>query len=371
MAPNLSYLDIISLENIFQAWSEFKKGKRRRKDVQEFERNLEDNLFLLYEQLKNKTYRHGTYRSFYVQDPKQRHIHKAEVRDRVVHHLLYKYLYNLFDKSFIYDSYSCREEKGTHKGVKRLEKFTRIVSKNYSRECWALKLDIKKFFASVDHKIFFNLLKKKVKDEEILGLLKQIINSFCSCHPEHSEGYNSRHIFFAVAQNDNNHKGIPLGNLTSQVFANIYMNELDRFIKHKLKIKYYLRYADDFVILSGDKQLLSQLIVPISQFLNEDLKLELHPKKIILRKLNWGIDFLGYIVLPHYILPRVKTKRRIFKKLEENKNMENFNQSLQSYLGYLSHASSYKLRQYILRYAQNDIRVLDPLAIKYLGGELF
>lgn len=318
MVTHKSYWDLISVENLFQAWSEFRKGKKKRKDVQVFERNLEDNLFSLYDKLKSKTYRHGNYHSFYIQDPKQRHIHKAEVEDRVIHHLLYKYLYKLFDKSFIYDSYSCRLEKGTHKAVKRSEKFTRIVSKNYTRPCWALKLDIKKFFASVDHNILMNLLKKKVNDPDILWLLKEVINSFPS--------------------------GIPLGNLTSQVFANIYMNELDQFIKHTLKIKYHLRYADDFVMLSCSSDL-NQWIKKIETFLWKELKIELHPKKIILRKLAWGIDFLGYIILPRYILPRTKTKRRIFKKLKTlcSNDSYHLNQSVQSYLGYLSHANAYNI----------------------------
>lgn len=136
--------------------------------------------------------------------------------------------------------------------------------------------------------------------------------------------------------------GIPLGNLTSQVFANIYLNELDQFVKHRLNIKYYLRYADDFIFLSCSSDL-NQWIKSIEQFLWNNLKIELHPKKIILRKLDWGIDFLGYIVLPHYILPRTNTKRRIFKKLSEKINKPHFNQSFQSYLGYLKHANSFEV----------------------------
>ena len=319
------YSNFISIENLFQAWDEFKKGKSRRKDVLEFERNLEDNLFELHQRLRHKTYRHGSYKSFYVQDPKQRHIHKASIADRVIHHLLYTFLYNLFDKSFIFDSYSCRLEKGTHRGVKRLEQFARKVSQNYTVGCWALKCDIKKFFASVDHETLINLLKDKIKDEEIIWLLEQIIYSFCS---DKGEG-----------------KGMPLGNLTSQVFANIYLNELDQFVKHKLKIHYYIRYADDFIFLSKDKESLLQYINKLERFLANDLNLELHPKKIIIRRLDNGIDFLGYIVFPHYILPRTKTKRKMFKKLREKVGSENFNQSLQSYLGYLKHANSYKLSQ--------------------------
>lgn len=183
------FSDLTSLENIFQAWNEFKRGKRYKKDVMEFERNLEDNLFSLHQSLRDKTYTHGGYQTFFVYDPKLRHIHKAKVVDRIVHHLLYQYLYPLFDKTFIFDSYSCRLNKGTHKGVLRLEKFTRIVSQNYSKDCWALKLDIKKFFASVDRDILVRILDKKITDPDILWLLKEIIYSF--------------------------NKGIPLGNLTS------------------------------------------------------------------------------------------------------------------------------------------------------------
>lgn len=319
------YQQLISVENLFQAWGEFRKGKRKRKDVQVFERDLEDNLFNLHQTLKDKTYQHGSYKSFYVYDPKQRHIHKAFVADRIIHHLLYKYLYLLFDKSFIHDSYSCRLNKGTHKAVKRLENFTRKVSQNYSRSCWALKCDIKKFFASVDHRVLVELLENKVKDEGILWLLLKVINSF---HSEFGNG-----------------KGIPLGNLTSQVFANIYLNELDRFVKQKLKVKYYLRYADDFLIVLNNKKGLIGFVDQLKQFLLEKLKLDLHPKKVVLRKLSWGIDCLGYIVLPYYVLPRTKTKKRMFKKLKGKSNRLGFHQSLQSYLGYLSHSNSFMITQ--------------------------
>lgn len=331
-----TYNHLISFENIFQAFYEFRKGKSKRKDVQLFERNLEDNLFELHTGLVNRAYRHGDYQSFYVNDPKQRHIHKASVLDRIVHRLLYTFLYKLFDKSFIHDSYSCRLGKGTHKGVKRLEKFVRKVSKNYTSSCWALKCDIKKFFASIDHQILLNLLKKKIKDKNILWLLSEVIESFSGEGALVSQGVPLR-----------GYKGIPLGNLTSQIFANVYLNELDQFVKHKLKVRYYLRYADDFIFLSWDKDTLQRTIVPIGDFLKDKLRLDLHPNKIIIRRLDNGIDFLGYIVLPHYILPRTKTKKRIFRKLKEKIGLGNFNQSLQSYLGYLRHANSFELSEKI------------------------
>lgn len=320
-AEDLRYEDIITIEELFQAWDEFKRGKRNKKDVQKFERYLEDNLFNLHSEVKKKTYRHGNYDDFYVTDPKRRHIHKSTVRDRVLHHLLYKYLYELFDKHFIYDSYSCRKGKGTHKAVKKLENLARIVSLNYSSKCWSLKCDIKKFFASVDHNILKKLIARKVKDGDIKWIINNVIDSF------RSESGDS--------------KGIPLGNLTSQIFSNIYLNELDQFAKHKFKLRYYLRYADDFIILSSKKDDLFPCIDTLRQFLSENLKLELHPKKIIIRKLSWGIDFCGYIILPHYILPRVKTKRRILKKVMHGVNY----QALQSYIGYFAYAYSYKIRQ--------------------------
>lgn len=322
MKQALLYSSLISPTNLFQAWEEFKKGKRGKKDVQVLERHLEDNIFDLHRRLKNKTYKHSPYKDFYVNDPKRRHIHKSNATDRVLHHLLYKYLYEIFDKKFIFDSYSCRKEKGTHKAVKRLETFSRVVSRNHTRECWALKLDIKKFFDSIDHNILKDLIHKNVKDRSVMELIDEVIDSF---HSEAGKG-----------------KGIPLGNLTSQIFSNIYLNELDQFIKHKLKIKYYLRYADDFIILDANKRYLNTYLDSTKDFVQNNLKLELHPKKIIIRRLSWGIDFCGYIVLPHHTLPRTKTRRRIFMKVTKHHTSH---QALQSYLGYFSHAKSNKTRQ--------------------------
>lgn len=319
--PN-TYSSLISPENIFQAWEEFKNGKRNKRDVQLFERHLEDNMFDLYFALKSKSYKHGGYFEFYVNDPKRRHIHKAQVSDRIVHHLLYKYLYEAFDKTFIYDLYSCRLNKGTHRAVKRLEYFSRKLSQNYTLDFWALKLDIKQFFALVDHEILYELISKRIKDENILWLINQVIDSFPSLGVQPL-------------------KGIPLGNLTSQIFANIYLNELDQFVKHNLKIKHYLRYADDFLILNSSKLLLLHYNDIMKSFLAENLRLELHPAKISIRKFSWGIDFCGYIVLAHYRLPRTTTKKRIFNKALKSRISD---QALQSYLGYFSHANSYRIQ---------------------------
>ena len=279
----------------------------------------------MHPELKNKTYQHSDYTSFCITDPKSRHIHKACVRDRIVHHAIYRVLYPIFNPIFVDDSYSCRNKKGTHKAVKRLEKFSRIVSKNYTKPCWTLKCDIKKYFSSVNHQVLYDLIKRNLKDKQVLWLISEIISSF------HSEIQRER---------ERVKRGVPIGNLTSQLFANIYLNELDQFVKHRLKVKFYVSYCDEFVILENDLVELEKLIPEIKYFLYSKLKLELHPNKIIIRKLNQGIDFLGYVVLPHYRVLRTKTKRRMLKKANEG--------NMQSYLGLIKHCSSYGLRQKLL-----------------------
>ncbi len=329
-----NFENIISLENLYISWKEFKRGKTRKSDVQKFEMFLENNLFKLHRELQQKIYRHSDYTGFYIKDPKLRHIHKAEVRDRVVHHAVYRILYPIFDKGFVYDSYSCREGKGTHGAVVRLESFVKKASKNFTKTCYCLKCDIKKFFNSIDQQILLDLTKKKIIDKDALLLLEEIVKNFSK----------------------DTEKGLPLGNLTSQLFANIYLDELDKFIKHRLKIKFYLRYTDDFMIVHQDKNYLNELIPKIGEFLRRNLKLDLHPEKITIRKLSQGIDFLGYVILPHYRVLRTKTKRRMFKKFKVRQGQlclgeisrGTFEQARHSYLGVLSHCSSFKIRQQIV-----------------------
>jgi len=327
---------IISLENLFLAWDKFKSDKQTKWDVQQFEWRLEENIFKLHRDLKYKRYKHGKYTSFHIQDPKQRHIHKATVQDRVLHHAVFSVVSPIFEPSFIPNSLSCRIGKGTHKGIDILEKMLLKTSGNALKHCFALKCDIKKFFETVDHRILLSIISRKIKDADALWLLQEIIESFASQYSTLFE-----------------RKGLPIGNLTSQLFANIYLNEFDQFLKHKLKVKEYLRYTDDFIIVAQDKLYLENITAPIRSFLVKKLALQLHPKKITIRKFHQGIDFLGYVLLPHYRLLRNKTKRRIFRKLKmrvrEYKNRvlskQTLNQSVQSYLGVLSRANTYKLGQ--------------------------
>jgi RNA-directed DNA polymerase len=330
-----TYNKITSLDNLFTAWEEFRKGKRNKADVLQFELNLEDNIFKLFNELKVGAQREISYQQFRITDPKPRTINKSSVSDRLLHHAIYRHLQPLFDRTFIFDSYSCRKEKGTHKAFARTAKICRRVSKNYTGSCWALKCDIKKFFDSIDHQVLIELLERRIDDKLLVNLLKEIIKSF-SVKPG---------------------KGMPLGNLTSQLFANVYMDPLDKFVKHKLKAKYYIRYADDFLLLGSESEELLGYFVEINDFLKSVLKLTLHPDKIILRKLNWGIDFVGYVALPHHTLPRRKTVKRIFQYLDKKiqSEPEKVNESLQSYVGYLKHVNAYKISCKLKKTVLDDI----------------
>lgn len=337
---NHKFEDIVNIDNLLEAWQEFIRGKRNKPDVQQFSFRLMDNILSLHRDLINYNYKHGRYQCFKINDPKPRIIHKANVRDRLFHHAVYRKLYPFFDKKFISDSFSCRINRGTHKAINRFRSFAYKVSQNDTKTCWILKCDIKKFFASIDQNILLEILRKHIPDNNIIYLLREIIFSFYS---------------------KNLGIGLPLGNLTSQFFANVYMNEFDQFIKQKLKIKYYIRYCDDFVILSEHNEYLEKLIPQIDNFLKEKLKLQLHSGKIIIRKDHQGIDFLGYIGFPYHRLLRAKTKKRMFMKTEQgiqevkqNKiTAESFNQTIQSYLGILKHCNSHKIRIKLLNNLKN------------------
>ena len=332
---HVTYKQIISLENLMQAWKEFLNGKRLRKDVQEFERNLMEHIIALHKDLSTKIYKHSTYHPFKISDPKPRDIHKANVRDRLLHHALYRTLYPYFDSKFIHDSYSCRINKGTHRTINRFRSMILKVSKNNTKTCWVLKCDIRKFFANINHTILKNIVSRTVLDTDILWLLGQVIDSF-----------ETQNLSTWQVDKFKTGKGLPLGNLTSQLLVNIYMNEFDQFMKRELKVKYYIRYADDFVILQNDKTELENLLPKISKFLSESLKLSLHPDKVFIKTIASGVDFLGWVHFPEHRVLRTTTKRRMLKNLQENPKKE----SRQSYLGMLKHGNSYKLSKKVDSY---------------------
>lgn len=308
------YEDIISLDNLLAAWKEFRRGKRTKLDVLEFQSDLVRHVTRLHEELRSKAYKHGGYHHFKIADPKPRDIHKASVRDRLLHHALYRKLYPYFDRKFIHDSYSCRLGKGTHRAMNRFRAFARQASRNHTRTCWVLKCDVRKFFASIDHQILFTILEKYIEDQGILLLLREVVSSFP--------------------------KGLPLGNLTSQLLVNVYMNEFDQFVKHRLKVRHYIRYADDFVLLSYDKRELEQILRYIVVFLRHELKLELHPDKVSIATLASGIDFLGWVHFPNHRVLRTTTKRRMLKRTF---GLEPASPTVRSYVGLLGHGNTQKL----------------------------
>lgn len=309
--------EIFSFENLFRSFKEFEKGKKQKPDVAEFKSRLVENLFSLHEDIISGKYKHGWYLHFKVNDPKPRDIHKASVRDRVVHHAIYSALYPYFDQKFIFDSYSCRVGKGTHRAVKRFEEYSRKKSKNYTQTVWVLKCDIRKCFASVDHIILKGILTKHLSDKRLFFVVSSIIDSFP--------------------------KGLPLGNLTSQIFINIYLHELDIYIKRVLKVQKYIRYADDFVIFSQDKKELEFLLSDVDYFLGKNLKFEIHPDKVFIKKLFHGVDFLGWVNFPGFSVLRTKTKKRMFRNLQNNPTEA----VVSSYFGLLKHGNTYKLQKEI------------------------
>jgi len=314
------YRDIITIENLLATWSRFIRGKRKKRDVRNFELQLGDNLVLLYKELLEKTYKHDAYSSFNISDPKPRNIHKALVRDRVVHHLIYKELYWYFHERFIFDSYSCRKYKGTHKALNRFKLFAGKVSRNHTRSCYVLKCDIRKFFAHIDQEIMMKVLDRHIQDEGIKWLTRHVLKSFHTT----TQGI-----------------GLPLGNLTSQLLVNIYMHEFDMYMKQELRVRYYIRYADDFVILSRNKQCLENLLQKIKFFLGNKLHLSLHPDKVFIQTYDSGVDFLGWTHFSHHRTIRTRTKRKILKTLKGYPRPETVN----SYRGLLSHGDTYKVRK--------------------------
>jgi len=315
-----SYHDVITLTNLLRAWCEFLRGKQKRTDVIMYQAQLIDNVYALQQDLIHKRYVHGGYKQFNISDPKPRIIHKATVQDRLLHHLLYQELYRYFDSHFIYDSYSCRHNKGTHRALYRFRKLARKVSNNHTKSCWVLKCDVRKFFASIDHEILKSILTHHIHDADLVWLLGSVIDSF---HTKGTPG-----------------AGLPLGNLTSQLFVNVYMNEFDHFMTRQMKVRHYIRYADDFVVLSRDRAWLLQLIPSIVRFLHDQLRLTLHPGKVSIETYASGVDFLGWVHFPHHTTLRTTTKRRILKNCANGPSDE----TVMSYLGLLQHGNTYKLR---------------------------
>lgn len=293
----------LGLKNVYSSWLKYRKGKHASTDLDYFQYNLESELFRLCKELNGNTYQHGGYRKFMVCDNKKREISVASVRDRVVHRLIYDCLTDIYDKTFIYDAWSCRKNKGLLSAIERTQEFM----KKY-KEGFIWRADIKKFFDSVDRAALLKILKLKIRDEKTINLLWKIIKSF----------------------NTKEDKGMPIGNLTSQIFSNIYLNELDRYVKHSLKCKAYLRYGDDFVIFESDNEKLLSIKEKVTGFISNELKLTMHPKNNFIIKTKQGLKFLGVILYPHGRKLNKRNSGRIINKLKL-KNIASYSGILQKH----------------------------------------
>jgi len=341
------YSKVYNLSNLILAWRKARKGKTKKEYVKEFEKATIKNLLELQNELKSQTYKPQPLKTFILRDPKTRKISKSAFRDRIVHHALVRVLEPIFDKTFIFDSCANRFGKGNLFAIKRFCKFIRKVSRNGETNGWfnnnqvkgyCLKADIRHYFQEVDHNILLNIISKRIKDRELIWLISQILNN-------------------NVSGNEKG-KGMPLGNLTSQFFANVYLNELDYFVKYQLKAKYYLRYVDDFVILHNSKQQLYFWKEQISRFLTEELNLELHPEKSKVISLSRGIDFVGFRNFYYFRLLRKRNIHKILAKIRQYKEGKlSHNSLLESYNGwqaYAKWADTYKLRNKLTEEINNS-----------------
>lgn len=356
--------NIFTFKKIHRAYLDCRKNKRGTANALKFEINLENNLMLLQKELVAKTYAPGKSICFVVEKPVLREIFAADFKDRIVHHLLVNEILKGGERKFIFESFACRKGKGTHKAVESLKSHMRKVSDNFTVEAWYAQLDIAGFFMSIQHARLFEIFSKLVADQnkaekwkaDVLWLGKIIIFN----RPTENFVKKGNHLLFekVPAKKSLFHSsagvGLPIGNYTSQFFANLYLNELDQYVKRTLKIKHYLRYVDDFIILTKENDKIPEFIEKIQEFLSSNLSLNLHPNKTKIQKIERGIDFLGYFVKPFHTLVRKRVVREFKRKSEEfdllacdNLQLKKFVAMANSYFGHFNHADSYNLRKHV------------------------
>ncbi|WP_166822424.1 reverse transcriptase domain-containing protein [Thalassoroseus pseudoceratinae] len=333
---------LTSFKHLLRSSEKAKRGKRFRPAVARYEFNLERELWKLREQLQKRTYRPGHYRSFYIYEPKKRLISAAPYRDRIVHHALTGVLEPIFEPTFISNSYACRKGKGTHAAVNRCQQFAR-------RFRYVFKADIRKFFPSMDHAILKEQVARKIKDPDVLWLSGLIIDG---SNPQ--EEVRDHFPGDDLLTPGERRRGIPIGNQTSQFFANVYLDPLDHFVKERLRFKGYVRYVDDFLLFSDDKRQLNEARQQISEFLIQ-LRLKLHSRKNTIFPVEEGIRFLGYRVFPtHRLLAKenvwrfVRRVRRMQAQYREGEiGLPEIKQRLMSWSGHARQADTHRLRTYL------------------------
>lgn len=323
------YPKIHTFRRLYESFCLCRKDKRDQSYVAEFERNLEERLFALQHDLIDRTWEPDEYATFTVSDPKRRLINAPSFRDRIVHRAIHDTIVPIWECRFIHDSYACRKGKGPHVGADRLQGFMQTFPKG---DGYYLQADVKSYFATIDHAVLLDLLWYRIADRDLRGILEQVVHSY------HTPG--CRGI------------GIPLGNLTSQLFANIYLHELDMFVKHRLRVRHYIRYMDDIVLLSDSKPQLWEWRDAIGAFLEDRLRVRLHPKKQIVAPIRTGTDYLGYWIFQDRRWVRARNVHRFYgrlKRMEAGAYPRDPMSSIMSWMGYAIHADAYGLNKSIER----------------------
>jgi len=349
---------MLTFEEVAVAYFECRRRKRKTSYATEFEFQLEKNLYDLFLDLQSEQYEIGQSIAFVVEQPKIREIWAATFRDRVVHHIIYNRLYPRFAPGFIRNSFACIPERGSLDGSDRLWSGMRSITNNWKRDSYFLGGDVRNFFVSIHKPTLFDILKKKISEDWLLKLTEKVLfhdprkNCFIKSKPE-LFAHVPRHKSLWCTEDD---RALPIGNLTSQFFANVYLNELDQFVKHRLRIPYYYRYVDDFVVLHDSPKVLNKYFDQIQDFLSDKLKLELHPFKKRIGRLDQGIDFVGYFHKPYRRYTRKRTVNKLRSKITqwkkspepfENETLFRLRSSVNSYLGLMRHTDSYELRKSI------------------------
>lgn len=328
---------IIQFENIMEAAHEAAKGKRFKAPIMRYMANIEEHVINTQNHLVWGSYLPSPHRRFFVYEPKLRTISAPPFHDRVVHHAIHRVIEPVIDKRFIFDSYACRVGKGTHAAAGRAQKFIRISKRNHGRT-YALKADIAKFFNSINHFTLKFTLRKHISCKRTLNLLDKIIDN---------------------SDTDTPGVGIPIGNLTSQLFANVYLNELDQFVKHELREKHYVRYMDDFIVIHHDKAHLQRVRSQIESFLAISLQLSTNSKTQVFpvaTSTGRALDFVGYRIYATHKLLRKCTEKRFKHKVKRLRRMyanseielSDIKPVIASYIGCASHTSSYNLLRFTL-----------------------
>lgn len=360
--------------DLFRAYYDARQNKRKTANALAFEENYQEKLFVLADEIADRRYVIRPSICFVVDKPVKREIFAADFRDRVIHHLIFNYINPIFERHFIRDSYSCRLGKGTSEGIRRVDHFIRAVSENYQKDCWILKLDIRGYFMSMDRNILYRKIERRLGQlknadfdlDLVLYLLHAVIfndpTKNCRVKGKREDWVGlpkSKSLFFAKKD-----KGFPIGNLTSQLFGNIYLDDFDHFVKEKLKIKHYGRYVDDMVFVYPDKKYLKLVISEVKTYLRAELNLELHPKKIYFQNYKKGVKFLGVYILPYRIYIERRTKHNFYAKIEHWNSLrrsgggyskKEFLASTNSYLGIMKHYATWRLRQKMLTRLSPDL----------------